>query len=58
MKLVAPFTPHLADESCGAGAGPEGFVYDQPWPEYIPIRRAPTGWKLAIADLRQRSRAA
>ena len=36
VKLVAPFTPHLADELWREALGREGFVYDQPWPTYDP----------------------
>jgi leucyl-tRNA synthetase len=34
-RLVAPFTPHLAEE-CWASLGGEGMVVDQPWPEFDP----------------------
>ena len=36
VKLVAPFTPHLADELWREALGRAGFVYDQPWPTYDP----------------------
>ncbi len=32
-RLVAPFTPHLAEE-CWARLGSEGLVVDAPWPVY------------------------
>jgi leucyl-tRNA synthetase len=32
-RLVAPFTPHLAEE-CWARLGGEGLVVDAPWPVY------------------------
>ncbi|GAB4525081.1 MAG: leucine--tRNA ligase [Amphiplicatus sp.] len=34
-RLIAPFTPHLAEE-CWAHLGGEGFVCDAPWPEADP----------------------
>jgi leucyl-tRNA synthetase len=35
VRLVAPFTPHLAEE-CWTRLGEEGMVLDAPWPEYDP----------------------
>lgn len=32
VRLIAPFTPHLAEE-CWAYIGAEGFVCDAPWPK-------------------------
>jgi leucyl-tRNA synthetase len=32
-RLIAPFTPHLAEE-CWARIGGEGLVVDAPWPEF------------------------
>jgi leucyl-tRNA synthetase len=32
-RLIAPITPHLAEE-CWARAGGEGMVVDAPWPEF------------------------
>jgi leucyl-tRNA synthetase len=34
-RLIAPFTPHLAEE-CWAHIGGDGLVADAPWPEYDP----------------------
>jgi leucyl-tRNA synthetase len=34
-RLIAPFTPHLAEE-CWARMGGEGMVVEAPWPEYDP----------------------
>ncbi len=34
-RLVAPFTPHLAEE-CWARIGGEGMVVQAPWPEFDP----------------------
>ena len=34
-RLIAPITPHLAEE-CWARVGGEGMVVDAPWPEYDP----------------------
>jgi leucyl-tRNA synthetase len=34
-KLIAPFTPHLA-ESCWERLGGSGLLVDQPWPAYDP----------------------
>ena len=34
-RLVAPFTPHLAEE-CWTRLGQDGMVLDAPWPEYDP----------------------
>jgi leucyl-tRNA synthetase len=34
-RLIAPFTPHLAEE-CWARIGGEGMVVDAPWPEFDP----------------------
>ena len=39
------------------GAGPRGFVYDQPWPEYDPDQPAPTRWSWPCRSA-ERSRAA
>lgn len=58
VKLVAPFTPHLADELWREALGREGFVYDQPWPAYDPDQaRAPTRWSWPCKSA-ARSRAA
>jgi leucyl-tRNA synthetase len=38
-RLVAPFTPHLAEE-CWTRLGEEGMVLDAPWPEYDPALAA------------------
>ena len=37
--LIAPFTPHLAEE-CWAALGREGLVTDAPWPVYDPALTA------------------
>jgi leucyl-tRNA synthetase len=34
-RLIAPFTPHLAEE-CWARIGGEGMVVEAPWPDYDP----------------------
>jgi leucyl-tRNA synthetase len=34
-RLIAPFTPHLAEE-CWARVGGEGMVVEAPWPEFDP----------------------
>jgi leucyl-tRNA synthetase len=34
-RLIAPFTPHLAEE-CWARIGGQGMVVDAPWPEFDP----------------------
>jgi leucyl-tRNA synthetase len=39
IRLVAPFTPHLAEE-CWTRLGEEGMVLDAPWPEYDPALAA------------------
>ena len=33
MRLIAPYTPHLAEE-CWSALGCEGMVVDAPWPGY------------------------
>lgn len=38
-RLVAPFTPHLAEE-CWTRLGEEGMVLDAPWPEFDPALAA------------------
>jgi leucyl-tRNA synthetase len=38
-RLVAPFTPHLAEE-CWARLGEDGMVLDAPWPVYDPAQAA------------------
>ncbi|RZJ96594.1 MAG: leucine--tRNA ligase [Brevundimonas sp.] len=38
-RLVAPFTPHLAEE-CWTRLGEEGMVLDAPWPEHDPALAA------------------
>jgi leucyl-tRNA synthetase len=38
-RLIAPFTPHLAEE-CWAALGEEGMVVDAPWPEFDPAMAA------------------
>ena len=48
VKLVAPFTPHLADELWREALGREGFVYDQPWPEYDPDQARADEVELAV----------
>ena len=48
VKLVAPFTPHLADELWREALGREGFVYDQPWPEYDPDQARADEAELAV----------
>ncbi len=39
IRLVAPFTPHLAEE-CWTRLGEEGMVLDAPWPEFDPVLAA------------------
>ena len=39
VRLVAPFTPHLAEE-CWTRLGEEGMVLDAPWPKYDPALAA------------------
>lgn len=39
IRLVAPFTPHLAEE-CWTRLGEEGMVLDAPWPEFDPALAA------------------
>jgi len=34
-RLIAPYTPHLAEE-CWLRMGGEGMIVDAPWPEYDP----------------------
>ena len=34
-RLIAPFTPHLAEE-CWAALGHKGLILDAPWPEWDP----------------------
>ena len=48
VKLVAPFTPHLADELWREALGREGFVYDQPWPAYDPDQARADEVELAV----------
>jgi leucyl-tRNA synthetase len=36
IRLVAPFTPHLAEE-CWTRIGEEGMVLDAPWPAFDPV---------------------
>ncbi len=38
-RLIAPVTPHLAEE-CWARIGGEGLVAQAPWPEYDPVLAA------------------
>ena len=38
-RLIAPVTPHLAEE-CWARIGGEGLVAEAPWPEYDPAQAA------------------
>jgi leucyl-tRNA synthetase len=38
-RLIAPFTPHLAEE-CWARIGGEGLVADAPWPSFDPALAA------------------
>ncbi len=38
-RLIAPFTPHLAEE-CWARIGGEGLVADAPWPPFDPALAA------------------
>ncbi|GAA0641451.1 leucine--tRNA ligase [Brevundimonas lenta] len=38
-RLVAPFTPHLAEE-CWTRLGEEGMILDAPWPVYDPALAA------------------
>ncbi len=35
-RLIAPFTPHLAEE-CWSTIGGEGMVVNAPWPEFDPV---------------------
>ena len=39
LRLVAPFTPHLAEEG-GTRLGEEGMILDAPWPVYDPALAA------------------
>jgi leucyl-tRNA synthetase len=39
VRLVAPFTPHLAEE-CWTRLGEQGMVLDAPWPVYDPALAA------------------
>ena len=39
IRLVAPFTPHLAEE-CWTRLGEEGMVLDAPWPDFDPVLAA------------------
>ncbi|MDO9077800.1 MAG: leucine--tRNA ligase [Brevundimonas sp.] len=39
VRLVAPFTPHLAEE-CWTRLGEEGMVLDAPWPAFDPALAA------------------
>ena len=39
IRLVAPFTPHLAEE-CWTRLGEDGMVLDAPWPEFDPALAA------------------
>jgi leucyl-tRNA synthetase len=39
VRLVAPFTPHLAEE-CWARLGESGLILDAPWPEWDPALAA------------------
>ena len=39
VRLVAPFTPHLAEE-CWTRLGEQGMVLDAPWPEFDPALAA------------------
>jgi leucyl-tRNA synthetase len=39
LRLVAPFTPHLAEEGW-TRLGEEGMILDAPWPEYDPALAA------------------
>ena len=48
VKLVAPFTPHLADELWREALGREGFVYDQPWPEYDESKTVASSVEMAV----------
>ncbi|MBB5660439.1 leucine--tRNA ligase [Brevundimonas halotolerans] len=38
-RLIAPFTPHLAEE-CWAALGEDGMVLDAPWPQWEPALAA------------------
>ncbi len=38
-RLIAPFTPHLAEE-CWSALGESGMVLDAPWPEWDPALAA------------------
>ncbi|MDP3377970.1 MAG: leucine--tRNA ligase, partial [Brevundimonas sp.] len=38
-RLIAPFTPHLAEE-CWTALGEDGMVLDAPWPEWDPALAA------------------
>ncbi len=38
-RLIAPFTPHLAEE-CWTALGKDGLILDAPWPEWDPALAA------------------